>query len=1374
MNLTLIYTDQRLGTPIEGASIVIDCIEAPGLVQGSDYWIVAGTGIESGTYTIRVDTSSLGNLGIFTFDIDINWSKSQVPYYKNITSLHPKGVVRAIQTSLSSNVPTPSVVAFDEMISFVVEFSDTDHEVPITGAEPFISLRYLSTGSEPSSWSVSVITAGQYNITLNMVDSLTKGLQTLIISIDMFPYQVTETHAVFGLRDRVAGLSATLAPTNYAGYPVYVTIYLKDFDADDAPLTGASLTLTWGDSHAYVDLGDGRYSTTLQTTNVNAGSPLLTVKADLTHYSISSLNIKINLLAVPSELVVSWTGPSGGNEIYWGEPLTIYAALNDTLRNQTVSTAFITFDWDGGTGSFSPTGVIGNYFATLDTSLVGVADTIMISVEGASPNYINASYLVIFRLLPRPMEVIPEDSRYVYSVSYGGTADIVVYLEDSLDGNKVTNAILTANWEYGSNLDLIAIPGRDGFYRLTFSMGSAESRSYEIQIDASMENYGSSSAILIVAVGQIQMVMWLDNTTTTYEYTPVYWSEIVRIGVYVLAPTLNQSYPFSTGLTNLMVTWYSPELGRNGTLLNGTLIGGPGYYYFDFNTSEGIASVHTFRIGASAPSIDYTDAENSTTILVGNLAANILLSPGSQEFSWGWTGLINFTYYDTFHGIGVKADGASYSWAGGNGEATYLGSGLYGIPVDSSLMRPGTYTITLFCQKSNYNDNRIIIRIHIAPVSTQVVLHVPDVYRIAGSPANLRIPYGEVLNISLVYNNTMFATGIPYADFDSSYYSGPGFFEEPLALTDLANGSYSFVFTTLPWDLNSRFSFFVRLILDNYTVGTLSFDITIIEIPTMADLEGTSTISLNWGTNTTFWISYLDAWPGHSEEGIEDAVVAFNVDQAQLATVEYLGPDQGRPGWYGFRILASRASGVATVTITLNKTYYTSQTVTLTVSISPSDEDMRLQTIITWGSAFFIVLLLGAIVWVRILRVPKIIRIISGQIRTLRKGKIPKPAKDVESRAALVTGIFNELYASTGIKRRVTDIPSESVTVEVPEIEELIVDLSILTGMTQEELDDFKFEISKMKMSQQTSFVREVIAQELTRIATLQGKSIEQVLEEVISERKKRLGREVTPTKVEDYIPVEKEPAETEIAEEGVVYEDRLREFELEEMAAELTKRGIPKHEIESFIAQSRELPKDVVEMLLQSFQPRKKAEPIKEEIEHLTKAEIEDLRAELVKRKASEHEIESIVEQARSLPKELALELFREHEEPTRRKRKDKDEPLSGAEFYALRDELEKKGVPEQEIESILETAKTAPKKAVREYIKSLDKISSSEIEEEVEFEDTLGEMELADLRKQLEDRNLPPEEIEAILKQAKGLPSALIDDLLKSIDADREKSKE
>ncbi len=1366
MNISLTYTDQLTGEVIEGATIVLDCIEVPGLVKGVDYWVQVGTGIDSGKYRILVSTASLGSLGVFNFEIEIQWNPLVSPFYENIFAPEVQGQVRAIQTSVSSDLPSPSVVAFYEDVSFVIQFTDTDHGVPINGAEGQISVIFESTGLEPSSWSVQALGGGQYNITLSMNDSLTVGLQSAIVTINQSQYEIGQTSVVFGLRNRVAGLSAVIAPTNYAGYDTSVMIYLVDYDASDGPLPGASFVLTWGDSSAYVDLGDGSYNITLQTGNLNYGSQILDVQATLLHYSISSLSVEINLLAVPSELIITWSGPRPTSEIYWGEPLSIFAAINDTLRNQTVSLATITYNWTGGFGSFLPSATLGNYEAILDTSLGTISDNIIVRIEGSAPNYIDASYQLVFRLLPRPMEVIPESS-YVFTVSYGATADVVVYLEDSLDGTLVTEANLTAKWDYDTNLTLVEMPSRPGYYRLQIPTGTTGFGSYQIHLDASKHNYGNASATLIMAISKIQMVVWLDNVTATYEYTSVYWSEIVRIGVYVLTPALNTSYPYSTGLDGLVVTWNSPELGANGTLVNGVLIGGSGFYYYDFNTSQGIAALHTFIISANPPNSDYERADNSTSIFVRNLEATIL-APGTDEFVWGWTGLVNVTYYDSYHALGVQADTSVFSWAGGSGSAFYLGGGIYGIPINTSKLSPGTYTVTIEFRKANYDDVEMTIRIHIASVPTDITILLPELYRIGDSWTNLQVPYGDILTVTMLYNDTNGALGIPYAAFNNSFYTGPGVYEEPLSLTGHGNGTYSFIFNTLDWSLGSTISFHIQFMLENHSTAVFTFEISIIRIQTDLQVEGPSVLSLHWGMNTTFWIYYLDTWPGHSGEGITDAFIVIDNSQPQFATVEYIGPDDTRDGYYQFRVIAHRRAGVAEVTIHFNKTYYDTDNVMISISVSPSAEDIALQNIITYGGAFVLFMLLFSVVWVRILRVPKIIRIISGQVRQLRKSRIPKPSKSVHTRQALVTEIFNEIHESIGVKRTVTQMPSEPIIIEVPEIDELIIDLAILTGMSQQELDDFKFEISKMKISQQTSFVREVIGQEALRVAGVQNKSVEQVLEEVVAERRERIGGAAAEIKSEVY-DISEEESEPE--EKGIDFEHQLREIELEEMASELEKRGIPSHEIESFISQARSLPKDIVEMLLQSFTPKEKPEPVEEMIEHLSEEELEELRSELVKRKASDREIESIIEQARSLPKELALEFFKEPEKPKKRKRRKKVDTLSEEERADLRTELVRKKVPEIEIEAIMKEAETAPREKIEEFLKSLEDTELDIPIQEIDFEDRLNEIEIEDLRKQLEKRGLPSEEIESIVAQAKNLPSALIDDLLKSIDADLDK---
>ena len=195
--------------------------------------------------------------------------------------------------------------------------------------------------------------------------------------------------------------------------------------------------------------------------------------------------------------------------------------------------------------------------------------------------------------------------------------------------------------------------------------------------------------------------------------------------------------------------------------------------------------------------------------------------------------------------------------------------------------------------------------------------------------------------------------------------------------------------------------------------------------------------------------------------------------------------------------------------------------------------------------------------------------------------------------------------------------------------------------------------------------------------------------------------------------------------------------------------------------------------MLLESFTPRKKPEVEEGETEQLSEKELEDLRSELIKRRASEREIDSIMEQARELPRKLALEFFKEPETKTKRKPRKKIDTLSEKEREDLRAELVRKKVPKQEIDAIMKEAKTAPRENIEAFLESIEDTELEVPIKEVEFEDRLSDLEIENLREQLEQRGLPQEEVASILKQAKNLPSALIDELLRSIDADLDAKK-
>jgi sugar phosphate isomerase/epimerase len=171
-----------------------------------------------------------------------------------------------------------------------------------------------------------------------------------------------------------------------------------------------------------------------------------------------------------------------------------------------------------------------------------------------------------------------------------------------------------------------------------------------------------------------------------------------------------------------------------------------------------------------------------------------------------------------------------------------------------------------------------------------------------------------------------------------------------------------------------------------------------------------------------------------------------------------------------------------------------------------------------------------------------------------------------------------------------------------------LIQLSILTNLSPTELDEFKADISKMRMSEQAAFVKEVIHQESIRVARRENKTPEEVVEEIAEEAKKRLAGEeavkapridlgIAPheqmiltskaKKTEDVIAAitrEAEDAFVEGAEGMTPSSDRLSDHEIKELKKSLEHRGVHPHEIDTILEQAKGLPRDLVDELVKSL----------------------------------------------------------------------------------------------------------------------------------------------------------------------------------------------
>ncbi|MFW9800053.1 MAG: hypothetical protein ACFFD9_06435, partial [Candidatus Thorarchaeota archaeon] len=422
----------------------------------------------------------------------------------------------------------------------------------------------------------------------------------------------------------------------------------------------------------------------------------------------------------------------------------------------------------------------------------------------------------------------------------------------------------------------------------------------------------------------------------------------------------------------------------------------------------------------------------------------------------------------------------------------------------------------------------------------------------------------------------------------------------------LSNGFYSLVFDTRnpliaaavspePYTLS------LEMYLENRTRRDITFQIYVIETQTELVLQNSLPGELINGQTFVLEVFYNDTWHG---AGIPEATLNVSTVPS-IAQVTYEESDTV-PGLYLVTISPSGIwnSGSGFLVISVDRGSFLGITVDdIRVVVVLSDMDILTLNLAQYGLPIAVVVIMLLIGYVRIWSVPKRLRQINAQIKALRKGKMPSAISGVKNRQQLVADLFNDTFEELKIKRVAYQMPEESVQVEVPEMGELLVQLQIMTNLSPEELEEFKADISKMRVSEQATFVREVIDQEAVRAARRDGKTVEEVLEEVGEQARRRLAdlEEVVPDRIPEPIvePVVKPPEEVErlvdvkepTVEEPVPPEeeidDRLSPYELEELKAELIRRGVPAHEIDVIIEQAKKLPREMADELVKSVGKR-------------------------------------------------------------------------------------------------------------------------------------------------------------------------------------------
>ncbi|MFW9960035.1 MAG: hypothetical protein ACFFDV_03405, partial [Candidatus Thorarchaeota archaeon] len=1198
------------------------------LAYGSEGYLYSSLG--SGLYEISVNSTVFGSLGQFSVTVYAYWS-SGAPYHGDANT-PVKIRVTTRDTIVDITTPPPQTPFLDNVV-FAFEYVDLFSGNAITSILA-ADISLYKNGTIVSSGNYTLTPLGsEFRLTVDSeILGSTLGRYNLTIVVNWneltSPYYV-DARATIWASVTTRTLSFALDPFDETRYGdlFNITFILSDM-ATAALVDGAliffscetvilnpsdyNITKVGGGSGEYIVrvntlalLQPGTYKFNLNIGWNSATAPYYRPMNTIVLTGVVS-NIATELIPLSDQVTVGWK-----------ENASITLDYRNLLWMNLTSGATVTWTWLYGVGELGEIAFNGNYTGEISTSLAN-AGTYIITVVASREYFETARAYITLVIQPIPSKISPiNPPSGSIAIPRGSSLSIVIYLED-------VNNIQPISDDYFGTLTALFVGqvfgftynGTPGYYTTILPANGPTIQSqgtYSLLIQGSFTNFAPSSFIFNIELQASRTEILLSGDTN--EDMSVTYSKTITFTVNLTKPDFGGEL-----FANATLRWIIDARGWSGYFISN----GDGTFDADVDTVSLGFGIWPVRIQANvwANSSEFTDSSAQLTLTITRIQTDVK-RPTDLDVAWGWKGNLTFIYNGTFGPI----EGALVEDPRGGiltGMLYELPGGVYMVEVDTTLASPGIFTVTMLFQKENYQDAPVGIQFIVRAADTEIfvssVSYTPTYEQVLEDLRNLQIPLGDIVTIEFYYNDTDtgndFVGGLAGAlSTENSYLRGISI-ESSLNVTvlDLGGGLYRVIFDTTDADIGAIVSsepyrLYIEMSLANRTNAEILFRITVINIPTSLSILNEQPIwNLVNGESLTIVLQYWDTW---HNIGIEGVYFSANASRGAPFTVSM--QEDAILGQYLVVVSASGIKltpGSGSITITIGDGVYTIGEEALIVEVLQNDIDLIMTNAITFGLPIGLVVLLLGFAYVRVWSVPKRLRQINAQIKSIRKGKIPKPVIEAKNRQELIADLFNDTYEKVGIVRIPDDMPEESVPVQVPELGELLIQLAILTNLNAQELDDFKADISKMKMSEQAAFVKEVIMQEAIRAARREHKSVELVIAEVQADAARRVAgdvkevaeeeaEEVEPEVERVILPSERVPItpkpragleepETPGEEEAEIPSDRLSPFEIEELKKNLESRGIPLHEIDTILKQARQLPRDLVEELIRSLEKKR------------------------------------------------------------------------------------------------------------------------------------------------------------------------------------------
>jgi len=870
---------------------------------GSSWYSVLYLG--NGHFLVTLNTSVFASDGVYQLNATVVHTN---PSYASAIEIFDISILkRSTQIGYDSPDPTP----YQSNVTFLVTYIDDSTGRGIPGASVTASGNGTSSLVLNTNYWVTYQGSGQYLIE---IDSLALGPPgPYLISVDVTyvgaPYYLPASIDVIA---RVTVRTTQILITQTPGDVPFLEDVVFRFKYEDfllgtkISITKADITLSHGPTQIVIADGDYVLSEFATYYEITFASTILNPSALVTGYQIQ-LAIDTGGGApyyAPRDTTTSVTTTERPTQILF--PLVVDTPYYDNI---TIEITYI--DFLSGTGIDGATLLItsvngsvtgyqleteanGVYRVFLNSSIFGDTGTVYFDItlsKAGSPFYASRTTLDVPATIKEIQTSLLAEAPPPGSTAVGVPIEVILTLRDFDHDVPLEGATISTNWTILHGTNYVIEELGDGEYKITLNTTGLLSERHEFQVWADSPFYQRAIVTVSIQPGAATVEIYLEKTA----YYPD-WGEVINITFQVREPYYNTPVPGMTGT----LLW-------NGIVYPFTDLGN-GYYTMDLDTSFEDFGIYSPQITVTKQY--YQQRQRSFTLIVSKATGTILPEFSLYDVIIDTTSGFLVYLNDTVSNTPVVGATVTSEWNGTvypmvtNGTA-----GWYSGSVDTTGFAIGPYLLTIRAVSTNHAFLESIIDINIVPIPTTLAL--------ADGSTLLTVFFGDTVDVLVVYNDTYHAALIADANVTYTLGSLTG------QLTLEANNTYS---AHIDVSSLASQSFYLRLVAikDGYAVGLKSIIVTILPIPTSTSVD-TTLNSAYFGDTVNFTFYYHD---DQHDVPIEEANVVASWDGGGVPVVELGG------GYYFVEVeITLTTPGLYDLVVRFDLTNYTARMITTKIEI---------------------------------------------------------------------------------------------------------------------------------------------------------------------------------------------------------------------------------------------------------------------------------------------------------------------------------------------------------------------------------------------------------------------------------------------------------